>query len=153
MIITESILIIVGYHFLSFKKYIKGKARATMISWPHSIPRLKERSDDINLSCGILISCNSHANPSPWNNPKKNMAAILDLFVQRNSFPFRNTEVNATYAIERAIIGSTIRELKTKIPVPASIKVILWASVKTAVSFSISRQDTNTRSMESTKSI
>ena len=55
--------------------------------------------------------------------------------------------------MESAMIGSMTLELKTKIPVPASISVILWARVKTPVSLSISLQDTNTRSMDSTKSI
>ena len=130
-----------------------GKASPTIISCHPSIPRLNASRDDMNLSAGMLISRSNPANPSPWNNPKKNIAPIFDRLLQTNNLPFKNTEVNATYAIEMAIIGSTIRELNTSIPVPASINVMLCAIVKIPVSFKISFQDTNTKRSDKTNSI
>ncbi len=109
--------------------------------------------EEINLSCGILISRNNPANPRPWNSPKKKMANIFDLLFQKNHHFRKKTEVNATYAIEKAMMGSTIRELSTTIPVPARMRVILCASVNTHVSLRISFQETKTSKSERTKSI
>ncbi len=89
-------MISIGYQDIPLKKYTIGNAKATIMSCPHSIPRLNERSDDMNLSSGTRISRRSHANPSPWNNPKKNIAPIFDLVFPKNRLPRRKTEVNAT---------------------------------------------------------
>lgn len=97
------------------------------------MPILKDKRDGINLSAGILISCKSPANPSPWNRPKKKIIPSFDLILPRYLLSLKNTLVIATTAIESAITGSTILELRVKIPEPASIKVMLWAKVKVPV--------------------
>ena len=145
IITIENTCIALRYHVLLRDVYTIGKASATMTNCPHSIPRLNARRDEMNLSHGISISRSNPAKPSPWNNPKKNIAIILDLLPHRNTLSHKNTEVKATYAIERAIIGSTILELNTSAHVPASIRVILCARVNTLVSFKISFHDTNTK--------
>ena len=96
IMIPESTLMSVGYQDLFLKKYTIGNAKATIMSCPHSIPRLNARSDDMNLSSGTCISLKSHANPSPWNNPKKNIAPIFDLVFPKNKLPRRKTDVKAT---------------------------------------------------------
>ena len=145
IITIENTCIALRYHALLRDVHTIGNASPTMTNCHHSIPRLNASSDEMNLSDGILISLSSPANPRPWNNPKKNMATILDLLLHRNTLSHKNTEVKATYAIERAIIGSTILELNTSAHVPASIRVILCARVNTLVSFKISFHDTNTK--------
>lgn len=142
-----------GYQLLWRTAYIIGNAIHTITSCHHSIPRLNASNDEANLSDGILISLSSPANPRPWNNPKKNIAIILDLFPQINSLSHKNTDVKATYAIERAIIGSTIRELNTSMPVPASNSVILWAIVKIPVNLKMSFLDMNTKRSDRTNKI
>ena len=142
-----------GYHLLWRTAYMIGNAIHTITSCHHSIPRLNASNDETNLSDGILISLSSPANPRPWNNPKKNIAIILDLVPQINSLSHKNTDVKATYAIERAIIGSTIRELNTSMPVPASSSVILWAIVKIPVNLKMSFLDMNTKRSDRTNKI
>lgn len=142
-----------AYHLLWRTAYMIGNAIHTITSCHHSIPRLNASNDETNLSDGILISLSSPANPRPWNNPKKNIAIILDRLPQINSLSHKNTDVKATYAIERAIIGSTIRELNTSMPVPASSSVILWAIVKIPVNLKMSFHDMNTKRSESTNKI
>ena len=148
IIMTADTCIALLYHTLLRDAYTIGNASPTMTSCHHSIPRLNASSDDTNLSDGISISRSNPAKPSPWNNPKKNMATILDLLLHRNKLFHKNTEVKATYTIERAIIGSTIRELNTSMPVPASSRVMLWAIVKIPVNLKMSFHDTNTKRSE-----
>ena len=145
IIMIAATCIALRYHTLLRDAYTIGNASPTMTSCHHSIPRLNARRDEMNLSDGISISRSSPANPSPWNNPKKNIAIILDLLPHRNTLSHKNTEVKATQAIERAIIGSTILELNTSAHVPASIRVILCARVNTLVSLKISFHDINTK--------
>lgn len=96
IIMIENTCITLGYHALCRNAYIRGKANPTMSNCPHSIPRLKAMRDEMNLSHGISISRSNPAKPSPWNNPKKNMATILDLLLHRNKLFHKNTEVKAT---------------------------------------------------------
>ena len=96
IITIENTCIALRYHALLRDAYTIGKASPTITNCPHSIPRLNARRDEMNLSDGILISLSSPANPSPWNNPKKNMATILDLLLHRNTLSHKNTEVKAT---------------------------------------------------------
>ena len=142
-----------GYHILCRNAYTIRNAIHTITSCHHSIPRLNASNDETNLSDGILISLSNPANPRPWNNPKKNIAIIFDLLPQINSLSHKNTEVKATQAIERAIMGSTIRELNTSIPVPASSRVMLWAIVKIPVNLKMSFHDINTKRSDRTNKI
>ena len=94
-------------------------------SCPISTPTLNEIKLVIKWACDKPISLITPAKPSPWSSPKTNTTIGL-----HSEIFFKKIFSIATYAMDKAIIGSTIwGEIESMFRTPKKI-VIVWASVK-----------------------